>query len=481
MNFKNILVTVVCILALPPLISVTPALAAGTATTSTLLTPEQLFRLSQEEQQRYIESVRKNPSAFAPSAPSTDQKPVTQLIADVNLQDCEYTQETSADQTFHISCNITNKFQNQGDIHYGVQLLKNPPTGSQEIIDTKVYDPMLSLRTNQTVRQQMDYTPPSYLSGQYELIGVLRTSNGLPLSTNFLGKVTLKASTSSYIEIKSGTCALRVRSDTATTTYLQGTTTVSPNETLEGSCAATAHNTGDITVTPSLITYQESIFGAVIPATKSAQNVTFKNNETKEISFIVPKASTPQLYVATLSLVTSSGAIVSNKVAMQYVVRGPSATIQNTLLDKDYYTAGDTAQVSVFWTGSVSFTGTGDSQPDFDAKNIVISIKNDSDAFCARETTFALPNDAMERSILKAYSLPVTRLCINPQATIKIVDAAGAVLGQKTVALASGQVPESAMQASLSRKWAVQYGVIILALLIATGVFLYMRKKNSVV
>lgn len=425
-------------------------------------------------------------SAFADTStttpPATTQANV-QLIADVNLQDCTYTQSPSANQLITISCAITNKLGNQGDIRYGVQLLKRD-TSTQEVMDTKVYSQVLSLRENQTIQQQIEYIPPSYLQGEYELWGVLETSDGMPLSSNFLGKVTLKATTPSYFEIKSDTCSLRVTDEVGTTTYaIQQGVDIDPNETIEGTCVVAAHTEGDTTAIPSFVTYRRSVFGDVVSDTKDIQKTfSFKKNETKVISFILPKASAPQSYDAVLSLASPDGKIISNDVAIHYVLRGPSATIQNVLLDKNYYTTGDTAKVSVFWTGSAdSFMGARKQSTLDTAKSLVISIEDGSNNSCAKETAFAVPVSEKDRNALTSYPLPITRLCVNPQVTIKITDAAGAILGQKTTAFESGPVPENIAQGGSGSVNYIVWSLLALLVVIAiiSGAALVIRNRRN--
>lgn len=489
------------LLALLLFVSTPVAIAVGT--TTPLLTPQQFDKLSPAEKQEYIKliQIQENPPLLptptiptpqelkklppqkippppAPSASSTPQRPNVQLIADTNLQDCAYTHATSTARGFLISCSIINKLGNQGDIHYGVQLIKR--TTAQEVVDTKVYDEVLSLRMNQTVKRQMEYTPPNYLSGTYELWGLLKTSSGLPLSSNFLGAVILKATAVSYLEIKSSTCALRVQGEAATTTYTSMQwVDVNPDEVVEGTCVVAAHAMENITVTPSFITYQGSVFGETVPVANDIQkSFTFKNNETKTISFVVPKASAPQSYIATLSLVSPKGVAVSNEVDISYVVRGAGATIQNVLLDKDYYAAGERAQVSVFWTGSAF--GPRQLPADTEAKSIVISIKDSSNTSCANEATFTISADVIERNRLTPYLIRITRLCINPHITIEIIDAAGVSLAEKTITLASGEIPEGVVQANILKQRVAWYGAVALAVLIIVGTILYIRKRNSV-
>ncbi len=345
----------------------------------------------------------------------------------------------------------------------------------------KVYTQTLFLKANQTVRQTIEYTPPSYLQGEYELVGVLSTSDGLPLASNFLGRVTLKATTYSYLEIKSNTCSLRVKGESETTTYnIQQGVDVDSNEAVEGVCVVDAHTTQDTTATPSFVTHRRSIFGEIVSDTKDIQkSVTFKKNETKTVSFILPKAFIPQSYDAVLSLVSPDGTVASNEVAIHYVLRGPSATVQNVLLDKDRYLAGNTARVSISWTGPADSFRESRKRPTNDtAKNVVISIKDGDNNSCAEETAFAVPTHKGTRSSMTEYPLPITRTCVNPQVMTKIADVAGAILVQKTIGFTNSPIPENAAQESFLKRSLTLYGLGLFAVLIAIifGAVMFIKK-----
>ncbi|MEK7636272.1 MAG: hypothetical protein AAB362_01130 [Patescibacteria group bacterium] len=426
-------------------------------------------------------------SSHSPVSPLNTIEPVIQLVADVNLQDCTYTQSLSANQSITIVCDITNKLGNQGDIRYGVRLTKGEGD-TQELIDTKVYTQALSLKTNQTIKHSIEYTPPGYLQGEYGLFGFLQTSDGLPLASNFLGKIILKATIPSYLEIKSNTCSLHIQGEPKTTTYaMQQGVDIDQNEVIEGTCVVEAHTTGDTTITPSFVTYQKSVFGEIVSDTKETQKqFSFKKNETKTVSFTLPKASVPQSYDAVFSLISSDGKVVSNEVPIHYVLRGPSATIRNVLLDKDYYTAGDTAHVSVFWTGSAdSFFGARKPPTNTTAQNLVISIKDANNAPCSKETRFVIPANESERNAMADYSLPITNLCANPQVMTQIVDAIDAVLAQKTIGFTSDSVQGyvAPKEEIAFKQNFMLYGLfaVLLTIISVFGGIMFIKNRNKVI
>lgn len=396
-------------------------------------------------------------SVFAQSSTTTPQA-IT--VANVNLKNCAFTQEVSTG-LITVVCDINNVLGNQGDIRYGVQLLQN--IGSvQTVVDTKVYEDVLSLRENQTIQKGITYNPPSYLSGTYKILAILKTSAGLPLATYQVASVTLKGS-APYFEIKADTCTLSV-SGTSTKYKLAQRIILNPDDTLVGSCSVVSHNTGNMDVTPSLVAYEGSIFGKAFPITTKQESVGFTNNSTKTVSFSIPVGDVPQTYDAILSI-ASPNEIQSNTATISYLVKGASVSILNVLFDKDRYSAGDTANISAFWRGTVS--------------SVAISILDENNNTCAKETTFPSPSSEAYLNNFPSFSLPISRNCVNPQATIKLLDVNGAVLASKIIGIESAQATSTSPFADFFNQTFVLYGLVILSVMIAITAFMFIKKPKS--
>lgn len=298
-----------------------------------------------------------------------------------------------------------------------------------------------------------------------------------------IGTVTLNASAPSYLLIKPNTCVLHVVGEKGSPSYTinQGVD-IDQNEIIEGSCAVQRKGSGTITVTPSFVTYQRTIFGERVIDSKDVQKtVTFTSNETKEVSFIVPKASAPQAYDAVLSLVPSNGIAISNNVPVHYVLRGPSATIQNVLIDKDYYAAGDSANVSVYWTGSAdSFIGARKASSHNTASNLLISITDGGNNKCAKDATFTVPSDEIERNTLTSHAVSITHFCTDPRVTATIVDESDSALAQETVAFTSGQVSSGSWFMSSFKERPILYILMGFIILIVSGALVVKGRKANI-
>jgi len=398
------------------------------------------------------------------------------------LQDCTYTEGVAPRQLIHVSCDIRNTFGSaQGDIRYGVQLVRRAGE-TYELLHTMVYDDVLALAAGQSMKKEFEYQPPAYLSGEYELWGVLRTSDGLPLATNLLGAVVLQGTASSYIEIQSNTCFLHVRGESNEIKYTpQFGVDIDSNEVLEGTCTARVGGAGSITATPSFKTHYRTVFGEVVPDTQDAQTpVTFDGDSLKEFTFTVPKAATPQAYDAVLSLVNSEGEVVSNSVPLHYVLRGPSATIQNVLLDKNNYVKGDVAKVSLSWTGSAdSFLGARKDPTSIELQGIVMSIK-DGDVVCAKEEQFPADKNNISQETMPEYSLEIVADCPNPQVVVRVVDTAGATLVEKVVNLNTEVTGETTSNDTENIENIYKHAAAALfGLIVLLGMLITQRRKNN--
>ena len=426
-------------------------------------------------------------SAETNGAETTTTHPQGTLVADVGVHDCAYSLVTAeaGDQTVHITCTLINKYQNQGDIHYGVSLV-NKVGDKRETLDTMVSPKILSLRTNQSVEQVMDYTPPRYLSGTYELWAFAKTSDGMPLATNYLGEVNLKGDASSYVDVRGETCSIRLKGSSGSDTYdpSEGVD-IRSDEILEGTCTAVAHGAAVVNVTPSFVTYRRTVFGDRVEDSQDAQTaVSFKNNETKKISFVIPRAAAPQSYEAVMMLVTSNGKPWSNSVQFHYVVTGASATIQSVALDKDSYQAGDMAHVGLFWTGSAdNFFGARTTQTDNQARTLVLSMRDGRGSSCGEAATYPVTSNGNAGASAPSYDYHVTQKCADPRVDVQIRDVANAALAQKTVAFASEPVseipPSSALTPSFKSRIFLVFGIGTITLMAAIACYVYLRRKRN--
>ncbi len=315
----------------------------------------------------------------------------------------------------------------QGDIRYGVDVVKATPQG-QTIVDSFVADETLALAPQSTVHKSLAYTIPASLQGEYEIWVIARTSSGMMLGLGRAGTTTL-VNTAPYIALVPETCAITVSGETDHYTLYQGVD-VSPLETLSLVCTLESHFGTDTTVTPAFSTHRRTTYGALVDtAPVTPEPITLKAGEKKTASFTIPKAIAPQAYDVSLVLQNGEKREVSNKIVAHYVLRGPSATIQTATLDKVSYAQGDTLNALIRWTPSAdSFLGAREKATTLTTTTLALSVTDKNGTACIAPMTQLLTTQEL------TLTAPVTTPCIEPVLSLTLSDGNGTILDSRTIA-----------------------------------------------
>ncbi len=166
------------------------------------------------------------------------------------------------------------------------------------------------------------------------------------------------------------------------------------------------------------------------------------------------------------------------------MLRGASATIQNIILDKDYYQAGDTAQLSFMWSPSAdsfpeSRAGSGTAIPTVSLTATIVDADQKS---CAEALNQILSQDF--RKTIIEIPVSITASCMNPHALLVLKDGQGNVLAEENFIIESTSVQKTTATSSIPKTTTVLLIKIIVgifALLILAGIafYLYKVKKNK--
>ncbi|MCR4286059.1 MAG: hypothetical protein NUW00_04160, partial [Candidatus Kaiserbacteria bacterium] len=350
------------------------------------------------------------------------------ILANIAIYDSKITSQNNTSIT--IGFDIANNADTtQSDIKYGIDIVKKSIKG-QTIVDSFVSAGTLTLAGHETQSKTLTYTIPPFLSGEYELWVISRTTGGLMLGLSAVGTTTFTNS-ASYTEIVPESCHVTVSGETDTYTLYQGVD-VAPEETLSLSCTVINPSEESVTVTPTFETHRRTMYGERITTPVSSETVTLNGNEEKTTAFIIPKASEPQAYDVSMQLTsTESKQPLSNKVVAHYVLRGASATIQIVTLDRDSYGVGDTLSAHFFWSPSAD--GFADSRAgsgtEIGTTTVLMSVTNDDGIACIEPISTTL-NPAQTEYTIQA---PVIAPCISPQALFTLVDEQGNTLDARTI------------------------------------------------
>ena len=404
------------------------------------------------------------------SFPVGNQQVIT--MATVSISDSKIIEQK--DNIFQISFDLTNRIGVQPEVKYATILIRQ--TGKiRTRIDEKIYPEIVNLKENQTLSKEITYTAPAYLNGAFQLWLTAQNSSGLSFSTNPLGEVKLNGN-SQFLEVGPA-CYLKVEGQTGKKKYsiAQGVD-IKNDEKLIATCQIINHFNREVTFTPGFKTYQRNTFGQLVKDNLEPQTlVSLKAQESKELSFALPKAQDPQAYDTVLTLLEEGNAI-SNSVAFHYVLSGQSATIQSVTLDKDYYTKGETAKLAFFWTPAAdTFPNSrlGGTQSGILTAQINVTDKN------GQACIDIFNKELTSQTIKEALDLSIVADCVNPQISATIKDASGQTLDQKIYSIESQNTPVITGQDPL-KKYGLYGFVILVILLVVVLLAILLKRKNTI-
>lgn len=401
---------------------------------------------------------------FALAQTTATSAPIT--VATVNIYDAKIISQQG--NAFTVSFELSNRQGEQPGVRYAVELLD----AQQNVADQDIYPAVLDLNANATIPLTVRYTAPSYLSGTYQLELVSDDSNGLPLAQVSLGNVTLSGS-GANVQIVPSTCYLTVVGDNSGQEYsLDQGVDIAPSETLDLTCAVQNNSSSALTLTPSLETFYRNVFGSSI-TTSLTQPTQVSVGAGKEQTFTLPlpKASEPQAYDVQVSFTNASN-IPSNSVIVHYVLDGASATIQNLTLDGTSYQPGQTAQVTLFWTGPADdFPNARAAPTSLQGAQATVRMVDANGNSCGPDVT--VPLEAMQPQQVIPFT--ITAVCVSPRVSVTLADDSGATLASSTFAFTA----PSPTGSSIPDAWIVVIALVILIIGGYVAVRVHKRKKGT--
>lgn len=399
---------------------------------------------------------------------------VATTVATVDIQNASIVSRKG--NAFVVSFDITNKIGIQPAVQYGVELT-DAKNQSGSFIDQKSYDEVLNIGENAQIHKEISYEAPSALSGEYNLWLVSRNSNGFPLAIAFVSKVVLTGDAQGFL-IQIPSCFLTVEGEKGLPHYtLAQGVDIAEKETLIGTCAIKNISPRTLTATPQFETYYRTVFGKKVGQQGGdTPSFTLKAGETKTLSVRLPKALQPQAYDVKFSLFSKETGISSNPAFFHYVLRGASATIQQITFDKDAYSVGETAHLSLYTTESA------DSFPESRAGTSTALQSAVLEALVTNGITAEKCGELVQQSLQSGFNrigFSITKKCENPVASVTLTSN-GTVLDEKDFkVVTASKVPEAAGQAVPPSIGTFSFiGVVILLVVGALLGFLIRRKKG---
>jgi len=339
----------------------------------------------------------------------------------------------------------------------------------------KITKKNIQLKDDQIIKDEIEYTAPDYLKGDYELWLFAKNDNSLSLALFDLGKVTLNGS-GQYLQIANDSCYFTVGDEAEKYGVRQGVD-VKADEKLTLHCDAINDFDSEVSVTPEVKTFERSSFGKEMSSENNSRDeIKFNSKERKSFAIDMPLPSNPQAYEVRVRFVNDQKEFISNEADVHYVLSGLSATIQNISLDKKYYQVGDKAKISFFWSGSAdSFFGSRLGN-DNEAKYFVdLSIQNNKGKKCADDIYEELNKEKVNPEIEFAIKTD----CQSPTILAKIKDADGNVLDENRLEIQGAQVMENQSEKNITDEMKEIIIILSVFVVIATLLIVIFRKAKS--
>ncbi len=358
------------------------------------------------------------------SSSSTQSKEAI-LIANVNLYEAQIEKQENNQVTISfIVSNDEDKYYS--DIQYGLEVLRITPVVAtdlktqekkeinyQELFDFVSYpQDILSLKPHQKIKKQIIYTLPE-ASGSFQFLVKAFNKEGLLYGFGIAGEIHLNKTIP--VELDSTTCYLRLNQEETKYSLKEGVS-LKPEEELYLFCTLKNNTNQDQSFSISSKTYQRYYLnGQEINFPNYQETITLSPNQTKEIKIAISRPTIPQAYDTVFTFKNQNYSFP--KIAVHYVVSGSSATLQLIKIDRDYYSKGDTAQVTVFWSPAADNFPQSRNQTNQENLKIKLQINSQiTNQVCSQEQILNLDS----KNLFSQFSLPIIKDCPNPKVLAQI-------------------------------------------------------------
>jgi hypothetical protein len=403
---------------------------------------------------------------------------VTEL-ADVSVQDLQIVQGKEDRNHFQLDFKVFNNGgEVQGGLIYGIELIKRSNPQSQEMIslDAKYFpQETFSLSANSFLQKKIEYKFPSFFAGEAELWVRVKNASGMSLGSVF-GKVNLIGD-GQYVEL-ANPCYFTVEGDNKEYSLLQGVD-VRKEESLFLNCQAINQTNEEIKFQLEQTTFRRSEVNEKERVALLGAEFVLAAKESRLLKMKLELPTDPQAYQVAVKL-KKEGALFSNTVFGHYVLAGQSGMINLASPDKNFYSAGETAQLAVLLSRSAdSFVGARNRGSQLSDPQLEIRMEDGAGKFCAEN--FKEKVDYFGE--LKKIALPIEKDCADFSITLQLKDG-DKILDEKKITVASAFVEKMRGDNENSASKSKERNFFLLALgsvivLVLMGVFIYMRKRKK--
>ncbi len=448
---------------------------------------EAFDQMTPAQKAAFAKQLQNNPAQSEP----TSLVPSSVVVATVNIYQAAI--QKQQDRTVTASFQLSNRDSVQPNITYGVEVNKADTDPTKGVLPEVFVAPeMVSLGTDQIVNKTFTFTLPDYLSGgDYTVDVFANNASGLLLGFQSAGKITIKSQSVPLLNVSD--CKLSIVGAADQKTYiLDEGIDIAPSETLQLACQIQNPTSGVLEFSPQFTTYRRNIFSGVIVETTpvNSDSISLQANETKAVTIALPKAATPQAYDVKVTFIQTQTKQILGVSRAHYVLQGASGTLSNVIIDKSAYVAGDTALVTVTYSGAADgFVGSrlvsgGTAIGTF---KIQATLTDESGTSCAEPLQKEIPSGLEIQQIL---AFTISRECAYPNIHTKLINAdnnttldevtaltrSASDKPKQAVALASNEEDQPADNLTQIK---IVSGIVVVLLVISLIVLVTIRKRKN--
>ena len=396
-----------------------------------------------------------------------------ETVANINIYNAEIS-EIKKNQ-LKLIFDAENSMELQSNLVYGLELIKELPDGRVILSDVRIFPKdKITIEKDKSIHRELVYQSPEYLNGDFILWLKIKDESGLVLALQSFN-VNL-AGSAEFIE-QGNPCYLTIEGEKDQKYNLAQGVDLKKEEKLFLNCQ-TKNFTGEaVAVLPVIEFYQRDLYGKKTGEYKASQDesITFGKDEEKLIKIAIPLPENPQAYDAKI-VFEKDGKIISNPAIAHFVLSGKSGAIINASLDKNQYTSGEKAQLTLLWTGSAdTFRNSRTGGSFLVGPTFEVTFKTTDGTLCNSQSTYQIGEF---KTIL---SIPLEKACVYPTVTIKLVDE-GQVLYEKVI---TTEPEKETKEQTTATEQAKKNNLILLVVILFAGLVLalfssiYLRRKKA--
>jgi len=328
---------------------------------------------------------------------------------------------------------------------------------NQKIVDRYVLPDTFTIEPNSEIPNNISYSAPLGLSGDYSLRLLVGNDSGIPLAANSL-RVSFNRD-SNFIELIPNTCFLASSSNNENKVAIDDTLVLEKAENIILSFQIKNNLKENFKLNPAYETHKDNLYGEIIDQKYQKEEIIISPGEEKSISLIMPTVSDSGNYVTQVSL--KQGSKIYNRVLVKYSVgEEESVKIKNISLDKTSYKKGEKMTLAVLFNYL--------SSKDVSLK-MNISVLDKKGNVCLPSFTEIFPST----STFLSFEKELTSDCNDPHVIVKVTNENDELLTQKDM------VFESVKKIDKTLIIDIVVLALIVILVVAGIIIFFVKPKNK--